>query len=135
MPSVERRAQLSGWNFNCTCSLCSASPEERAQSDRRRYRLRDILMGLTSYSAGTEGLDKLLEETLDMMEKEDMGFLVANYYAGFAWAYLGGSDFENARKYGLLAEEMAERYGQEEDVGQGMGNFWQALKDKMDFQR
>lgn len=135
MPYAERRSYLSSWNFNCTCSLCSASPEERAQSDRRRYRLGDILRELASHSAGAEGLDEMLDETLDMIEKEDMWFLVANFYAGFAQAYLAGMDFENAEKYGRLAVETAERYGQEEDVAEAMGDFWQALKDRAGFRR
>ena len=129
MPYEDRQRTLSGWNFNCTCSLCTASPKERARSDKRRYRLRDILQELTSpYSGGTKKLGKMLKETQDLVKKEEMSFLIGNFYAGFAWAYLASRDLKNARKYGLLAEEMGERYGQEDGVSQIMGNFWQAVK-------
>jgi len=129
MPYAERRGRLAGFNFNCTCSLCSASEEDRAQSDKRRYRLRDILTELVSYKGETQILGGVLNETLSMVETEDMWFLVGTYYAGFAKAYLGGGDFESAEKYGLLAEEMAEKYRQEEGVAQILGNnFWGALK-------
>lgn len=131
MPYAERRIYLDGWNFNCTCSLCTAPEEERSLSDRRRYRLRDILMSLTSHSVGAGELGKVLHETIDMIEKEELWVLLGHYYAGFAQAYLAAVDFESARKYGFLAEEMAERYGQEDDIAHAMGNFWQALKDRM----
>ncbi len=130
MPYEERRSHLKGWNFNCTCSLCSAPTAERAQSDKRRYKLRDILSDLVSYKLGGPSLSDMLDETLYLVEKEDMGFLVGSFYAGFAWAYLASNDLGNARKHGLLAGQMAERYAQEDQVAQILGNFWQALKEK-----
>jgi len=130
MPYAERRGMLQGWNFNCTCSLCSASEKERADSDRRRHRLHAILTKLVAYKGKIERLSVMLDESLDMLKKENMWFLVGNYYAGFAWAYLEKGDLENARKFGLLADAMAEKYSQEEGVGQILVRFWQTLKEK-----
>ena len=130
MPFKERRAHLEGFNFNCTCSLCTASEAERTLSDKRRYRLRDILSELPTYKGEAAILGPVLEEVLDMVKKEDMWFLVGNFYAGFAWGYLGSGDFDNATKCGFMAEQMAERYRQEEGVSQIMRDFWQVLKSK-----
>jgi len=129
MPYAERRLRLDGWNFNCTCSLCRASEEERAESDRRRYRLRDILAELPTYRGDARILDPVLDEVLSMVQKEDLWFLVGNYYAGFARAYLGSKDYGKARRCGLLAEGIAEKYRQEEGVAQIMGDFWRDLND------
>ena len=86
---------------------------------------------LPTYKGESKILGPVLEEVLDMVKKEDMGFLVGNFYAGFAWGYLGSGDFQNATKCGRLAEQMAERYGQEEGVEQILGDFWRVLDSKI----
>jgi hypothetical protein len=131
MPYAERNEYLMGsWGFNCTCSLCTAPAKQRAASDKRRYRLRDILTEVRTYRGSSNKLPKMLEDTLYMLEMEDMYFQAGSFYAGFAWAYLNSRDFKNARKYGHMADEMAALYKQEEGVAQIMGDFWQVLTAK-----
>ncbi|KAI1138320.1 SET domain-containing protein [Hypoxylon sp. FL0543] len=97
----ERRAGLSKWGFNCTCSLCTGSKAEIAASDYRREKIKELrqeVMKAVEAWDGTKAV-KLTHEILELMRAEDLAPLYASQYEIMARLYWKARDTNTATKY------------------------------------
>ncbi|KAI1098659.1 SET domain-containing protein [Jackrogersella minutella] len=108
--SEQRQTLIREWGFNCTCSLC-ASPKDAAASDRRRGRIQDLLAeldrpGIRNHAA----VEKIVDEILDLCEKEALAAQVGDFYTIVADVYSSMGDPHLARKYAELAVRELKHY-------------------------
>ena len=63
---------MQSWGFKCTCSLCTASTDIRAESDVRRRRVDKILGGATAAAGSPEYKNKTEHIRAAMVELEEI---------------------------------------------------------------
>ncbi|KAK0611458.1 hypothetical protein B0T14DRAFT_440556 [Immersiella caudata] len=130
----ERELMLKVWGFKCSCSLCSASPQETAASDDRRERLFEIHQTLTSAtqeaSLPRERIDAIVREASALIGLEGLDPLV-EYMFVFARAYMSINEVALARKYTQLAEAKLRLYEGEDSANNSvpMQMLWRELKE------
>lgn len=81
-----------GWDFTCTCSLCTADPYAIMGSDQRRTRfawLRKQLSSLTSETFDAQQVIAWEKEVLEISEKEGFEMLIAEDLERMAYVYHG----------------------------------------------
>lgn len=109
LQSAERKKLYQdGWNFTCTCSLCTASSYEIAGSDQRRARfaqLRQILENLTAESYDAQQVVAWEKEVIDLSEQEGLDILLAVDYERLAYVYAGHGLLNDARVWALKAKK------------------------------
>ena len=127
---AERKQQLDGWGFQCTCSLCSAPQRDKDISDARRDRLLDIHMQLETLSMGKHKMEDLTDELTYLINKEEMWPLFCEYYVVVSRAHIAFGDIAKAKKYAQIADNTWYQYGGEnhENV-EGMRDLWNDIKD------
>lgn len=97
-----------GWNFTCTCSLCTASPYEIRKSDQRRARFMQLRRGLESLTASTYNAQQIVaweKEVIDISEKEGLEILLAGDYERLAYIYAGHGMKAAAKDWAAKAKE------------------------------
>jgi hypothetical protein len=97
-----------GWNFTCTCSLCTASPSEIAGSDQRRARFAQIRKMLENITAETYDAQQIVaweKEVMDISAKEGLDILLAADYERLAYVYAGHGMVRDARLWAEKAKE------------------------------
>jgi hypothetical protein len=109
---LEFRAQaLASWGFECTCPLCTASTAEKARSDERRTRLREVLYIIQSSSFGSYyELADLTDELLGIAEQERLTRKMAEYYNILYRAYYETGDLRLAALYARSALKYADAF-------------------------
>ncbi len=114
LPAAQRARTITNWGFNCTCDLCSAPPEARAASDRRRERLVEAHYAMQDESTSYEALVELTREFIQLAEAEQLLAKVGDYYRSLMRIYYGVGDGETAQKYGRAALKFAEIFSDPE---------------------
>ncbi|KAK3320430.1 hypothetical protein B0T19DRAFT_403081 [Cercophora scortea] len=114
LPSQARKAKLHRiWGFTCTCSLCSASPEEQAASDARRARIDSIAPSDIADKVGSSDFRAAaatLKELFGLMLTEELVWTAASHYDGLARLYYRAGDRQEAKRYARLALVEYEMY-------------------------
>ena len=109
MKHAERqRLYKDGWNFTCTCSLCTASPYDLAGSDQRRARfaqLRKMLENLTAETYDAQQIVAWEKEVMGISAKEGMDILLAADYERLAYVYAGHGMVRDAKFWAEKAKE------------------------------
>ncbi|KAK0740382.1 hypothetical protein B0T18DRAFT_303994, partial [Schizothecium vesticola] len=93
------------WGFRCACSLCSASPEERAASDARRNSITELgqkVIGRLN-DADYPGAIKQHRVMMAAIEDEGLAPHMGDYYEVMTRLYAATGDMKNAKKYARLA--------------------------------
>ncbi|KAI3543836.1 hypothetical protein CABS03_11735 [Colletotrichum abscissum] len=103
----DRQKALQEWGFNCTCVLCSSSPEVLAISDAYRRRLSEIFSELEDpVIAGSPSLvAELIDELEDILVKEELTAQAGEFYGIVAGVYRNMGEMELSKKYAKLAVE------------------------------
>ena len=114
MPAAQRARTIANWGFNCTCDLCSARPEAREASDKRRERLVEVHYAMQDESTSYEALVELTRELIKLAQVEQLLAKVGEYYQSFMRIYYGVGHGETARKYGRAALKFAEIFSDPE---------------------
>ncbi|KAG9194604.1 hypothetical protein G6011_04639 [Alternaria panax] len=97
-----------GWNFGCTCPLCTASQYEIAGSDQRRTRfaqLRRMLENLTAETYDAQQTVAWEKEVMEIGLREGLETLLAQDYERLAYVYAGHGMMEDARRWAKMAKE------------------------------
>ncbi|EOA86973.1 uncharacterized protein SETTUDRAFT_171272 [Exserohilum turcica Et28A] len=108
--SYDERQELykDGWNFACTCSLCSASRYEIDGSDRRRVRFARLRQMLKNLTADTYDAHQVLEwetEVMAIAQSEGLEVLLAEDYERLAYVYVGQGMLKDARRWAEKAKQ------------------------------
>ncbi|KAK0705519.1 hypothetical protein B0H67DRAFT_471060, partial [Lasiosphaeris hirsuta] len=101
------------WGFDCTCSLCSSSAKEIAESDARREaisRLGKEVLAQVEEQNYKEAI-KLNREMLVALEDEALVPHMGDYYEVMARLYGALPDIDNAKKFAKLALEEFRAFG------------------------
>lgn len=93
------------WGFDCSCSTCSQSPFQTAQSDRRLAMIDSLEEKLNDWSPESEATPATAEALISIYEQERMYAYMAIPYRLASLAYSSVCDREGATKYSLLALE------------------------------
>ncbi|KAI1407611.1 SET domain-containing protein [Hypoxylon sp. FL1857] len=113
----ERQAGLLKWGFNCTCSLCTASKAERAASDYRREKIKQLrqeVMRAVEAWDGTKAV-RLTHEVLELMQAEELAPLYASQYEIMARLYWKARDKKTGTKYAQMSIDTLVDLGYLED--------------------
>lgn len=115
MLSRDRRQVLLGWGFNCTCQLCSAPSHILETSDANRQEVQLKLDELDEARQATPGggrdtVERIMEETLALMDHEGMEAQRGDIYAIAAQVLLDMGDQDGAIYYGHMAVEALGEY-------------------------
>jgi hypothetical protein len=106
---AERQALYQeGWNFKCTCSLCTASHYDVAGSDQRRARfaiLRKLLENLTAETYNAQQIVAWEKEVMEIGQREGLETLLAQDYERLAYVYAGHGMMGDARRWAKMARE------------------------------
>lgn len=103
-----QRLYKEGWNFTCTCSMCSASPYEIAGSDQRRARFAQLRKMLESLTANTYDAQQIVSWEKEIMEisgVEGLETLLAEDYERLAYVYAGHGMKADGRIWANKAKE------------------------------
>jgi len=97
-----------GWNFTCTCSLCTASLYEMMGSDQRRERfarLRHMLENLTPETYDAAQIIAWEKEIMEISQTEGLEILLAQDYERLAYVYAGHGMMRDAKVWATKAKE------------------------------
>lgn len=97
-----------GWNFGCTCPLCTASEYERTGSDQRRARfaqLRKMLENLTVETYDAQQIVAWEKEVMEIGQREGLETMLAQDYERLAYVYAGHGMVKDARRWAKMAKE------------------------------
>jgi hypothetical protein len=103
-----RRLYKDGWNFECTCDMCTASTYAVAGSDQRRARfaqLRKKLENLTPQTYDAQQIVAWEKEIMELSAKEGLDLLLATDYERLAYVYSGLGMRKDARLWAQKAKE------------------------------
>ncbi|KAL5118157.1 hypothetical protein ACEQ8H_003992 [Pleosporales sp. CAS-2024a] len=105
-----QRQQLykQGWNFTCTCDMCTASAHDMAASDQRRARfaqLRKKLENLTPETYNAQQIVGWEKEIMELSGKEGLDLLLAPDFERLAYVYAGHCMVVEARTWAMKARE------------------------------
>lgn len=103
-----QRLYKDGWNFTCTCSMCTATVYDIAGSDQRRARftkLRNKLDSLTSETFDAAQVIGWEKEIMDLSTKEGLDTLLAQDYERLAYVYAGHGMTRDAKLWAEKAKE------------------------------
>ncbi|ENI10357.1 hypothetical protein COCC4DRAFT_123589 [Bipolaris maydis ATCC 48331] len=106
----EERQELykDGWNFECTCSLCTAPHGETKASDDRRIRFARLKQRLRNLTAETYDAKQVVEwekEVMAIAQSEGLEVLLAEDYERLAYVYAGHGMATEARRWAEKAKQ------------------------------
>ena len=93
-----------------TSPVCTASPEEIAESDRARLSLGEIYKDMVKDGTTYDELVELTRQFIAVIQQEHLIPKVAEYYQLFMEIYYNYGDLESAYRYGELALFIAEKF-------------------------
>jgi hypothetical protein len=97
-----------GWNFECTCDMCTSSPYAIAGSDQRRARfaqLRNSLENLTPATYDAQQIVAWEKEIMELAAKEGLDVLLAADYERLAYVHAGSGMIRDAMFWAEKAKE------------------------------
>jgi hypothetical protein len=103
-----QRLYRDGWNFGCTCDMCTASQYAVTGSDQRRARfaqLRKILENLTPQTYDAHQIVAWEKEIIELSAKEGLDLLLATDYERLAYVYTGLGMRRDAKLWAEKAKE------------------------------
>jgi hypothetical protein len=103
-----QRLYREGWNFACTCDMCTASTYVVAGSDQRRARfaqLRKKLENLTPQTYDVQQIVAWEKEIIELSAKEGLDLLLATDYERLAYVYMGLGMRKDAKLWAEKAKE------------------------------
>jgi len=105
---AERQSALQQWGFKCTCPLCTAPPNEIAQSDARRTQIESLRdQAISAFQAGrTYQSLRITRQILNLLPREELFPSFAEHYENMARIYFVLRDKENAYKYARISLEV-----------------------------
>jgi GTP1/Obg family GTP-binding protein len=103
------------YNFQCTCSLCSAPPAKKQASDRRRERILAIKELLKVQQTSDDETVELTREFLRLVQQENLVDKLKDYYQDLMRVYYGFGDIDSAIYFADAALQKAEEFGDGED--------------------
>jgi len=109
---VRKKYLLDNWGFDCTCSQCSASEEDIADSDARRYTIVQIREDIDKAreEKRTQDAIALAKDLVTLYREEELGPLVPEAHYILAGLHLQSGDVEQAREFGQKALEARLKY-------------------------
>ncbi|KAK4443830.1 SET domain-protein 5 [Podospora aff. communis PSN243] len=127
MPSHHRRRNLFNWGFNCTCSLCTASPAVQHESDQRRERLADLYFAMKELSVTHKQLLEMTDQFLALIHAEHLETRFGEYFQAIIMFYYNRKDLGSALKYARLSLKYSEAFADPD------GGFCQSLRDDIGY--
>jgi hypothetical protein len=103
-----QRLYKDGWNFSCSCDICTATEYAIAGSDQRRARfaqLRKKLEGLTSETYDAQQIVAWEKDVMDLSAKEGLDVLLVADYERLAYVYAGHGMIRDAKLWAEKAKE------------------------------
>jgi len=98
----ERKESLHNiWGFNCTCSLCSASPDDRSESDKRRTEiqiLKEMVVRLAQRGEFPQAIEAS-EKLFNVIKAEDLEASMTDMYEIPARLHYHVGNLEKASEY------------------------------------
>jgi hypothetical protein len=101
----DRQRSLKQWGFECTCSLCSASPAVSGASDQRIAKILEIEEQLEQRHVEGETAISMAQLLISLYKQEGMDAPIASAYSTAAIEYNGVGKSWIASKYAKLAIE------------------------------
>jgi hypothetical protein len=115
LPSAQRSEFLKSiYNFDCDCALCSAPISKKHISDGRRVRISHIRELLKDPRTAYEDVINLSREILHLVEEENMGFKLREYFQDLMKAHFRHGDLETAIHYARAALKDEDAFESEE---------------------
>lgn len=116
----EERQELyrDGWNFKCTCSLCTAPHDHVTASDERRIkfaRLKSMLQNLTAETYNAQQVVGWEKEIISIARSEGLEVLLADDYERLAYVYAGHGMVKEARVWAEKAKRNLLDWAVEDD--------------------
>jgi len=103
------------YNFNCTCSLCTAPETSRKVSDKRRDQIIAIRRVLVDPETTlTKALD-LAGQLLALAQEEELDIKLKDYYNELMQVFFKLKDIDSALEFAEAALATAEELGGEDD--------------------
>jgi len=127
MPSKHRLRNLDNWGFNCTCSLCTASPEVREASDQRREKLADVYFAMKKSDITHQELIDMTGRFLELIYTERLETRFGEYFQILIMFYYNFRDLDNALKYAKLSLKYSEAFADPD------GGFCESLREDIVF--
>jgi len=116
LPTEIRSGMLEGiYNFNCTCSLCTAPSGERELSDRQRNQIIAIRQVLVDPETTLVKALDLATELLALAQKEGLDIKLKDYYNELMRVFFKLKDVDSALEFAEAALEKAEEFGGGDD--------------------
>lgn len=111
-----------GWNFVCTCVVCSLEGDELRASDRRRLSLAAIGESLPRFEpVNAEAHLRASGRALKLLEEEGYSLDSEEFASNAASVCAYHSDWSSASRWGRLAWEASrDQYGGDHRVAKGM---------------
>lgn len=114
LPRHTRQERLQEWGFNCTCSLCSSTPEEVEASDKRIQAIKDLEEELDKAVGGGDLTTEMGERLVKLYREERLETYIGHAYTKAALIYAMFGVDEKAREFAsLAADAMAMELGEE----------------------
>jgi hypothetical protein len=126
MPTAHRKKALANWGFNCTCNLCTSSPEHQAVSDQRRERLVEVYYAMQEETTTYDILVELSREFIQLAREERLLARIPEYYQSLMRIFYAFKDVETAHKYGTLSLRFGEIFSDPE------GEFVSVVRRELD---
>ena len=103
---AQRQSQLKArWGFTCTCSLCSASPDEIEESDLRRERIKELRDNVLVHINKRQFRHAIKghKEMTKLVQKERLVSQTGEHHWVLTKLYAAAGDRENTIKYAKMA--------------------------------
>lgn len=97
-----------GWNFGCTCDMCTFSKYDIAGSDQRRARFAQVRKKLENLTPATYDAQQIVsweQEVMELSSKEGLDVLLAADYERLAYVYAGHAMVNEARMWAGKAKD------------------------------
>jgi len=102
----ERQTALKAkWGFDCTCTLCSASPSTIAASDARRKKINELGTIVIKHVENQDFKQAIKQhhEMMETIEEENLAPHMGDYYEVMTRLLAATKDMKKAKKYARLA--------------------------------
>ncbi|KAF2829467.1 SET domain-containing protein [Ophiobolus disseminans] len=106
--SERQKLYKEGWNFTCTCAMCTASDGVRKTSDTRRARFAQLSKMLDSVTGETYDAQQIVaweQEVMEISGQEGLDVLLAPDYERLSYVYAGHGMRRDAKVWAEKARD------------------------------
>jgi hypothetical protein len=103
-----QKLYMEGWNFACTCDMCTDSKYAIAGSDQQRARFAQVRKELENLTPGTYDAQQIVsweQEVMELSSKEGLDVLLAADYERLAYVFTGHGMVTEAKTWAGKAKE------------------------------